>query len=141
MDNTRKIKDIYGILFNLEEISEENKCQMNEWYNDLINKTYKQIDLFDITRMIIQKMFLEIAISKAIIFIQENPFCGQRYEGELLELLYKMDMSYLEKYRSLLKEILLKALLQNRTYDWLCEEERKEFEEVINNFLYKISCV
>ena len=88
--------------------------------NNLIDKTFNQLDLFDVTRMLIQKMFLELAVLKVISFIKENPFCGQRYEGELLEILCKLDRCRLKKYVVELEEILRDALIKNKEYDWLC---------------------
>lgn len=134
-----KIKDIYNITFELSDIPEENKCGMNEWYYKVINKSYEQLDLFDITRMIIQKIFLELAINKAKIFIEDNPFCGERYEGELLELLFKIDYMYLKEHGDFFSKILKKAFEENKTYEWLCEEEREEFNSLINQFMDKIN--
>lgn len=132
-----KIKDIYNISFHASNISEAD-CSMDDWYNDLINKTYNQLNLFDVTRMIIQKMFLELAVSKAVTLISENPFCGQRYEGELLELLYKLNPCYLVRHKDTLQTTLSLALSENKTYEWLCEEEREEFRELIYSFQRKI---
>ncbi len=134
-----KIKDIYNITFELGDIPEENKCGMNEWYYKMINKSYEQLDLFDVTRMIIQKIFLELAINKAKIFIEDNPFCGERYDGELLELLFKIDDMYLKKHSDFFSKILKKAFEENKTYEWLCEEEREEFSNLINEFTNKIN--
>lgn len=133
-----KIKDIYNISFDIVNIVDKDICPMNDWYNDLINKTYNQLDLFDVTRMMIQKLFLEIAISKSMDFLENNPFCGQRYEGELMELLSKMDMIYLDKYKDNIQHILSKTLIENKKYEWICEEEREEFDEVINSFQIKL---
>ncbi|MBD5480410.1 MAG: hypothetical protein HDR14_14180 [Lachnospiraceae bacterium] len=36
---------------------------------------------------------------RAIAFITNDPFCGQRYEGKLLEVLSWTDISYLERIR------------------------------------------
>lgn len=138
MDVEKKIKDIYNISFDLADISKEDRCSMHDWYNNLIDKTFNQLDLFDVTRMLIQKMFLELAALKAISFIKENPFCGQRYESELLELLCKLDGCYLKKYTVELEEILRDALIKNKEYDWLCEDERKEFSDLICSFLKKL---
>lgn len=33
-----------------------------------------------------------------------------------------------------IQEILSKALIENETYEWLCEEEREEFSKLINAF-------
>lgn len=133
-----KISEIYGVSFNIEDISSKDKCSMHDWYGVLINKTYDQIDLFDVTRMIIQEMFLELAVPKAIEFMKDNPFCGQRYEGELIELLSKMDLSYFDNYKDDMQKILCKASIENKTYEWLCEEERREFFELIDFFQLKL---
>ena len=133
-----RISEIYGVSFNIADISSKDKCSMHDWYGVLINKTYDQIDLFDVTRMIIQEMFLELAVPKAIEFIKDNPFCGQRYEGELIELLSKMDLSYFDNYKDDMQKILCKASIENKTYEWLCEEERREFFELINFFQLKL---
>lgn len=141
MDVDRKIKDIYNISFDLADISKEDRCPMHEWYDNLINKTMDQLDLFDVTRMIIQKIILGLAVSKAISFVKENPFCGQRYEGELLELLCKLDKCYLKEHKAEIEEVLKKALNENKVYDWLCEEERKEFSDLVRDFLEKLQAI
>lgn len=133
-----KIKDIYNISFDMTDISSEDRCPMHDWYNALINKTYSQLDLFDVTRMLIQKTFLELAVSRAIKFVEDNPFCGQRYEGELMELLSKLDLAYFDNYKDDVQKILSKALMENKTYEWLCEEEREEFSQLINSFQMKL---
>ena len=78
METDKTIKDRYDVSFNLDDVTKEDRCPMHEWYNNLINKTYNQLNLFDVTRMIIQKIYLELAVTKAVSFVKENPFCGQR---------------------------------------------------------------
>ena len=138
MDTNKKIKELYNISFDLTDVPENERYPIHDWYSNLINKTYYQINIFDVTRMIIQKVFMELAVSKAIHFIEKNPFCGQRYEGELLELLNKLDVNYLKEYKLVLNEILSKALDKNKVYEWLCEDERIEFSELVKAFLKKI---
>ncbi len=127
-----KIKDIYNIEFDLNTIPEDELCSMHIWYKNLINKTYTQLDLFDVTRMLIQNMFLDIAVKKAIEYLKINPFCGQRYEGELIELILKIDSSYLESHKEEIKIILNDATNKNVNYEWLVEEERQEFSDLLN---------
>lgn len=134
-----KIKDIYNVSFDILDIPSKDRCPMHDWYNSILNKTYNQLDLFDVSRMLIQKMFLELAISKSIEFIEDNPFCGQRYEGELIELLARLDLVDLENYKEVILLILAKALIENKKYDWLCEEEREEFCKLINSFQLKLT--
>ena len=87
VQRNKKIKDIYVISFDLMNVPEKDRCEMHEWFDKVLNKTYDELDLFDVTRMLIQKMFLEVAILKAEEYVKNDPFCGQRYDGELLELL------------------------------------------------------
>ncbi len=133
-----KIKDIYNISFDITDISIEDRCPIHDWYNNLLNKTYNQLDIFDVTRMLIQKVFLKMALTKSIDLLEENPFAGQRFEGELMELLYKQKASDLKPYNKIITKILLNALAKNRTYDWLCEEEREEFSNLIYSFQIKL---
>lgn len=134
----KKIRDICHVSFDIESVPNEDKVPMHEWYEKLLDKTYDELSMFDVTRMIIQKVFIELAISKALEFVNENPFCGQRYEGELIELLSKMDVIYFSLYKAQIREILLKAMTQNEAYEWLCEEERDDFFDLVEGFYKKI---
>ena len=139
MDTDKPIKDIFHIRFNLKDIPANDRCQMDEWYNHLIQKNPSQLDLFDVTRMIIQNIFLDLAIAKAIEFLKSNPFCGQRYSGELLELLYRLDNRYMEDYKGALLDIFDKAKAGLNKFDWLYDEEKDEFNSLVNAFSSKIN--
>ena len=52
--------------------------------------------------------------------------------------MYKLDICYLKEYKAEIEEILKEALVKNKEYDWLCEDERKEFVNLICSFLVKI---
>ena len=64
---------------------------MQKWYNQLIEKTIAEITVEDVLRMIRQKEFTNLAVSKAINFLKEDVFVVELYEGELLEKLSEMD--------------------------------------------------
>ncbi|MBD5480413.1 MAG: hypothetical protein HDR14_14195 [Lachnospiraceae bacterium] len=53
----RIIKEIYNISFDLKSIPDDYKDSMAGGYSDLLNKTYEQLIIFDVMRMIIQKNF------------------------------------------------------------------------------------
>lgn len=59
---------------------------------------------------------------------------GQRYEGELIELLSGLDVILLDDYKNDIQRILSKELIENKTYEWLCEKEREDYFELIKNF-------
>ena len=50
---------------------------------------------------------MELAVPRTISFIERDPFCGQSYEGELLEVLSWLDIVYIEDYRDMLVKILM----------------------------------
>lgn len=69
---------------------------LQKWHNQLIDKTINEITITDVLRMIRQKEFLDLAMDKAMEFLQDNVFAGETYEGELLEKISEM-VSFLGK--------------------------------------------
>lgn len=134
----KKIKEVYNISSGITNIPEDNVYSIEKWYSELLNKTYEQLNIFDVTRMLIQKIFLELAVPKAIALIERDPFCGQRYEGELLEVLSWLDIVYIEDYKDVLVKILMEASEKNKHYEWFFEDEREEFNQTIKEFLHRI---
>lgn len=135
MYDNRKIKDIYmckpievdGELFPLQK-----------WYNQLIDKKLIVLEVSDITRMIRQKEFMDMAILKAIDYLKENPFIGEMYDGELLEKISGINVDSLRKYIEEIRSILSNAIEKNEKYPWLLDEERIEFADMIKEFKSKI---
>lgn len=135
MDEKRKIKEIYNCNY---AIPEGEVYPLQSWYAQLINKNFEELEVLDVLRMIRQNEFLDLAISKAINYLKKNPFVGDMYEGEVLEKLSKLDISYLITYIDEIDNILKKALDESKTHEWLCEEEKDEFKELIKNFSKKL---
>ena len=136
MEDDRKIKDIYKCKY-IEMDGEMYPLQ--KWYNRLLDKRVSELEVSDILRMIRQNEFIDIAISKAVDYLKENPFVGDMYEGELLEKLSNISINSLTDYIGEIKDILSTAIIKNQDYEWLDEDERKEFAEAIINFSDKIS--
>ncbi|SCP99923.1 contact-dependent growth inhibition system immunity protein [Anaerobium acetethylicum] len=136
MGDEQKIKDIWGCSY-IE--SEVELYPLQKWYNQLIDKKVSEIEVSDVLRMIRQNEFIDIAIQRAVKFLKENPFAGEMYEGELLEKMSTLERGALKQYIQELREVLGVALIKNKTYEWLDEEERKDFEKVIGYFLDKIT--
>lgn len=127
----RKIKDIYGCDY-IQDNGELYPLQ--KWYNQIIDKKVSDISVADVLRMMRQNEFMELAISKAITFLRDNPFEGEKYEGELLEKVSNIEKYLIMDYLDDLRTILLQAQKENKVYKWLIEKEREEFQELINNF-------
>lgn len=135
MRDDRKIKDIYSCKY-IE--TDEEMYPLQKWYNRLIDKRISELDVSDILRMFRQSEFVDIAISKAIDYLKENPFIGDMYEGELLEKLLNINIDVLINYIDEIKSILSNALIKNEDYEWLDEQERKEFSEIVMKFSDKV---
>ena len=112
---------------------------MPEWYDKLINKFYSDLTLFDVTRMLMQNVYIDLAIEKAKDFLTENPLCGEYYDGHLLEIISHLDISYLEKDRNFYKNLILKVCKEIEEFDGNSAEEKQKFTELLNKFKTKIS--
>lgn len=135
MEDKRKIKEIYNCI---SIVSSEELYPLQKWYNQLIEKTIDEITVSDVLRMIRQKEFMNLAMSKAINFLQEDIFVGESYEGELFEKLSEMDSSVLISYADDLKNIIKNALVKSEIHDWSYNGEEEEFKDLINSLSQKV---
>ena len=101
-------------------------------------KTIAEITVADVLRMVRQKEFTNLAMSKAISFLQEDVFAGESYEGELLEKVSEMDSSFLISYADDLKNIINNALVKSETRDWTYDGEEEEFKDMIDALSTKV---
>ena len=136
MEDTRKIKDIYDCV---TIISDEELYPLQKWYNQLIDKTISEITVADVLRMIRQKQFINLAMSKAIKFLQDNVFIGESYDGEMLEKISEMDSSFLISYTVDLKNIIKNALEKSVIHEWSYDGEENEFSEIVNAIEKKLT--
>lgn len=136
MEDTRKIKDIYDCV---AIISDEELYPLQKWYNQLIDKTLSEITVADVLRMIRQKQFINLAMSKAIKFLQDDVFIGESYDGEMLEKISEMDSSFLMSYTEDLKSITKNALEKSVIHEWSYDGEKDEFKEIVNVIAKKLT--
>lgn len=135
MNIEKKIKDLYHCDY---IISDEELYPLQKWYNRLLNKTITEIDACDVSRMLRQKEFMDIAITKATDLLKANLFAGELYEGEILEKLSDLDIASLAPYCSELKNILSYALDESKKHEWLCQEDQDDFEKIVEDFRVKL---
>ena len=136
MEDTRKIKDIYDCV---AIISDEELYPLQKWYKQLIDKTFSEITVADVLRMIRQKQFINLAMSKAIKFLQDDVFIGESYDGEMLEKISEMDSSFLMSYTEDLKSITKDALEKSVIHEWSYDGEKDEFKEIVNVIAKKLT--
>lgn len=135
MEDKRKIKEIYNCI---PIASGEELYPLQKWYNLLLEKTIGEITVADVLRMIRQNEFTNLAMSKAINFLQEDIFAGESYEGELFEKISEMNSSFLLSYADELKNIIENALVKSEIHDWSYDGEKEEFRDLIDSLSQKV---
>lgn len=136
MENTRKIKEIYDCV---AIISDEELYPLQKWYNQLIDKTPSEITVADVLRMIRQKQFINLAMSKAIKFLQDDVFIGETYDGEMLEKISEMDSSCLMPYADDLRNIIKNALEKSVIHEWSYDGEEDDFKKIVSVIAKKLT--
>ncbi|MDE6674606.1 MAG: hypothetical protein K2K19_07325 [Acetatifactor sp.] len=123
-----KIKDLYGC-----EYAEQEWYPLPKWYNQLIDKTTEEITPGDVARMLRQEVLPDLAMTKAIEFLRENPFAGELYEGEILTAIAGREASLLTPYAEELMVILRDALEKITVCEWSYDGEAEELKEIVDS--------
>ena len=121
-----KIKELY----NCDKLKGDDSLVI--WYNQVIEKTADELTVSDVARCIRQNLFLETAYEMLMVYLLQNPYEGDVYEGELIDKACEIDLKYLLGHRDTISEIISRARQFIKTNEWDCEEDKIEFEESIN---------
>lgn len=134
----KKLKDIYSC--ELGQYSGlDKKYNLEIWYNKLLEKTYSELTIADVMRMIRQEIFIEIALKKAVDLLKDNPLAGEMYEGELLEKLLNEKIEIIKKiYKDDIKMILKQGREIAEKYEWITTDEKNEFLNFIKYYQLKL---
>lgn len=109
----------------------KDDCAMDKWLIGMLQKKVSELSLLDISRMIRQEIYVDIAISIAWKMLKENPFEGEMYDGQLLELLVRYLNSHYEANKKSDYIDFKKALNSKMiNYEWENEEDKNNY--VIN---------
>ncbi|WP_167595055.1 contact-dependent growth inhibition system immunity protein [Clostridium beijerinckii] len=126
-------------ILNVKSEEIDMKCELDKWYVTLLNKTIEEININDISRMLRQDILIEVAINKSVEILNENPLAGEMYDGQLLELLYSVDINKYKEDIDEVKDILIKIKSNVSSFEWMCDEDFKEYLDVLEKYLKKIS--
>lgn len=125
-------------LKNIDIRTLKNDCALDSWYNDMIEKTPEELDIADISRMLRQDVFSDIAIPAAWKKLYSNPLSGEMYDGQLLETLLRYLSNHVEQLDAQKASNFLKLATDFlAVYEWELPEDRQDFEQL----LLKISCM
>lgn len=127
----KRICDIKSV--ELEKVKQESS--LDKWFYEMVQKREDDLTIKDISHMLRQEIYLDIAISKAWEKIIENPLCGEMYEGQMLELLARV----LTKEENLKEKELYTAFEKNliQEYEkitWDNDYDKKEYEKIVADF-------
>lgn len=136
MEDNRKIREMYDCV---TIVSDEELYPLQKWYNQLIDKSIDEITVEDILKMMRQKQFIDLALSRAINYLKENVFAGELYDGEILEKISEIDNSFLKFYVYDLKDITEHAFKKSVTHKWSYCGEKEEFIEIANKISRKLA--
>ena len=99
------LRELYGLEYDNSSFDSSLIC----WYNDLIDKSYEQLNVTDISKMIRQNILKQIAVDKAIDLFIDDPFCGEFFDGDLLgvitkdEIFSELSQKSIDRLRGFLK--------------------------------------
>lgn len=132
---SKKLKEIYE--YDLIE-DFDSALMVDEWFNTIMEKTKDQLSISDVCRMLRQKICSKVAIKKAIEILDEDPFAGEMFEGQLMYNLYDGKEKYLKLFYSQAEPVLEKAGLMAKSHEWSSETEKEEYMDILAKFERKI---
>jgi len=110
------------------------------WYNQLIDKSYDELDVADVCKMIRQDILKDIAIQKAIVLFMNDPYAGEYDDGGLLGVLNTLDIKQLSLPIQKALGELLKELRQDYiNFEWQNEKTEINYVKNIDLVLGKLA--
>lgn len=134
MEEKKTLKELYQLEY---DVSKGELYPLQEWYNELIDKTVEDLTIFDVLRMLRQDVCMDVAMLKTIEFLLQDVFAGEAYDGQAMENLLRVDGAVLMSYADVLQRIVAEAQARSEEHEWAYEGEKEEFLEVVNG-LWKL---
>ncbi|MFT8349085.1 contact-dependent growth inhibition system immunity protein [Clostridium saccharoperbutylacetonicum] len=126
-------------ILNVKSEEIDIKCELDKWYVMLLNKTIEEINISDISRMLRQDILIEVAVNKSIEILNINLLAGEMYDGQLLELLYSVDLNKYKEDVNKIRDIVIKIKNNIDSFEWICADDFKEYLGILDKYLKKIS--
>lgn len=135
MDINKKINLSKILEVNTSNLKKE--CPLDEWYINLVNKTYHDLTYTDVARMFSQDIHKNIAILRAFDLLKDDPLCGM-FDGQILEQISMQSVKELNAATDNILEMLnmIKTKLYEKDYDDI--EDIQVYKNAIDNLLKKI---
>ena len=105
------------------------------WFNEMVRKRVEDLTLGDISRMLRQEIYLDIAVPCAYGRLRDNPFCGEMYDGQLLELLLRVLQNHpQERDIGFCRGFFMKAREELERYEWGSDDDKAVYLEWLEAF-------
>jgi len=115
----RTLKEEYNLTYD----ESEYKSGLIDWYNRVIDKTYIDLDIYDVCKMIRQKFLKDLATRKAVELFLDNPYAGETHDGSLLEVIATLDLNVVDKSSiDMLKKKLEDSIMTYHEFEWSEDE-------------------
>jgi len=109
------------------------------WYNRLINKSYDELDVIDVCKMIRQDVLKDVAINKAIEIFLKDPYAGEYNDGELLSVFISLDMKLMDTSSQRELQNILENIQKNQfDFEWDNEKAKANYVENTDIMLNKL---
>lgn len=108
---------------------------LDKWFYEMIQKNVNMLTITDISHMLRQEIYLDIAIPLVWEQLFDNPLCGEMYDGQMVELLTRVFIN-----NPGLKEVDLYTVFEKKAwmiydvYDWDSDYEKEEYRNILLNF-------
>lgn len=120
-------------LYNLQPDDSGLNTGLINWYNNVIDKTYDELDVADVAKMYRQGLMLDIAVERAIDLVLENPYDGEYNDGGLMELIATIDLNQVNCEKTAqLKSMIEKVSGEYKMFDWCTDDDMNNFKRNID---------
>lgn len=134
------IKETIKEKFNLDYENNEIKSGLIKWYNNLLNKSPCELNAVDVSKMIRQDILKDFALDILIDLIITNPFDGEMYDGDLLNLIISEGIEEIRNKKGFNDLVLRLDGIDDEIneFDWITEKDKELFKV---NLRYLIKAV
>lgn len=109
----------------------ERTSPLGKWFYEMVQKSVDELTLRDVLRMLRQEVFPDIAIPFACTKVLEDPFCGEMYAGEMIDLLTKAFISNPDEKKQVFYTIFVEEIQQKwETFEWESDFEKEEYKKI-----------
>jgi len=129
-------------LSEMPEIVKE--APLSDWYFKISSQKIKELSFEDLARLIREEQHLGFIVPFVIPFLEKDPSIGDLYDFELLRSFLSINKEFWNVNRDIALSFLslVKNLIKTdyvSSYDWVDEEDKNEFIELLQNLQIQIN--